>query len=163
MNSEAVVQHLVAWLQERVAEAGASGLVLGVSGGIDSAVTAALVKRAFPDNCLALILPCESHLNDLIHAQLVLDRLGISYRIVELDNAYHLLLTKYESYLKLDGKKGQLLRANLKPRLRMMTLYYSAQARNYLVAGTSNKSEISVGYATKYGDTGVDLQPWEIY
>jgi NAD+ synthase len=159
MNSEAVVQHLVTWLQERVAEAGASGLVLGVSGGVDSAVVAALAKRAFPNDCLALILPCESNLNDLIHAQLVLERFKIPYRIVELDNAYQLLLTKYQSYLKLDGKQGQLLRANLKPRLRMMTLYYSAQARNYLVAGTSNRSEISVGYATKYGDTGVDIQP----
>jgi len=63
-----------------------------------------------------------------------------------------------ESYIKVGGAEGQLLRANIKPRLRMLTLYYSAQARNYLVLGTSNKSELSVGYATKHGDIGVDLQ-----
>lgn len=158
MNSEAVVQHMVDWLRERVTEAGASGVVLGVSGGVDSAVAAVIAKRAFPKDVLALMLPCESHFNDLMHGQLLLEQFKIPSRVVELDNAYRDLLTKYESYLKIDGKQGQLLRANMKPRLRMMTLYYSAQARNYLVVGTSNKSEINMGYATKWGDNAVDLQ-----
>lgn len=158
MNCEAVVQHLIKWLQERVHEAGAKGVVVGVSGGVDSAVAAVLAKKAFPNDCVGLVLPCESHINDLVHSQLLLDRFKIAYRVVELDNVYQLMVTQYESFIKLDGSPGRLLRANLKPRLRMMTLYYSAQARNYLVLGTSNKSEITIGYSTKHGDTGVDIQ-----
>jgi NAD+ synthase len=158
MNCEAVVQHLIKWLQERVHEAGAKGVVVGVSGGVDSAVAAVLAKKAFPNDCVGLVLPCETHINDLVHSQLLLDRFKIAYRVVELDNVYQLMVTELESFIKLDGSRGRLLRANLKPRLRMMTLYYSAQARNYLVLGTSNKSEITIGYSTKHGDTGVDLQ-----
>ena len=158
MNCEAVVQHLVTWLREKVEEAGARGVVIGVSGGVDSAVAAVLARKAFPDNCMALVLPCESSTEDLIHSRLLLDRFNMPYRVVELDNVYQLLITKLESYIKLDGSKRRLLRANLKPRLRMTTLYYSAQARGYLVLGTTNKSEITVGYSTKHGDSGVDLQ-----
>lgn len=158
MNAEAVVNHLVDWLREKVAEAGVNGVVVGVSGGIDSAVAAVIAKKAFPESVMALMLPCESEFTDIIHGQLLLEKFKIPFRIVDLDNAYHALLTKYESYLKIDGKRGQLLRANLKPRLRMMTLYYSAQGRNLLVMGTSNKSEIYMGYATKWGDNAVDLQ-----
>ncbi|HEX3012529.1 MAG TPA: NAD(+) synthase [Syntrophomonadaceae bacterium] len=158
MNAEAVVEYLVDWLRQKVAEAGASGVVLGVSGGVDSAVAAIIAKKAFPDDCLALLLPCESHISDLVDSQVLVERFNIPYRIIELDNAFNLLSLQLESYIKLEGIKGKLLRANIKPRLRMLTLYYSAQGRNYLVVGTSNKSEISVGYATKYGDTGVDVQ-----
>lgn len=158
MNCQAVVDYLVTWLQEKVKNAGASGVVVGVSGGVDSAVAVILAKKAFPENCLALILPCESSTDDLVDSQLLLEKFNIRYRVVDLDNAYQLLVTHYESFIKLEGNKARLLRANLKPRLRMMTLYYSAQARNYLVLGTSNKSEISVGYTTKYGDSGVDIQ-----
>ena len=158
MNCEAVVQHLVTWLREKVEEAGARGVVIGVSGGVDSAVAAVLAQKAFPDNCMALVLPCESSTEDLIHSRLLLDRFNMPYRVVELDNVYQLLITKLESYIKLDGSKRRLLRANLKPRLRMTTMYYSAQARSYLVLGTTNKSEITVGYSTKHGDSGVDLQ-----
>jgi NAD+ synthase len=158
MNCEAVVQHLVTWLREKVEEASARGVVIGVSGGVDSAVAAVLAQKAFPDNCMALVLPCESSTDDLVHSQLLLDKFNIPYRVVELDNVYQLLVTQLESYIKLDGPKRRLLRANLKPRLRMTTLYYSAQARSYLVLGTTNKSEITVGYSTKHGDSGVDLQ-----
>ena len=158
MNCEAVVQHLVNWLREKVKEAGAQGVVIGVSGGVDSAVAAVLAQKAFPDNCMALVLPCESTTDDLIHSRLLLDKFNITYRVIELDNVYQLMVTQLESYIKLDGSKRRLLRANLKPRLRMTTMYYSAQARNYLVLGTTNKSELTVGYSTKHGDGGVDLQ-----
>ena len=158
MNCEAVVQHLVNWLREKVKEAGARGVVIGVSGGVDSAVAAVLAQKAFPDNCMALVLPCESTTDDLIHSRLLLDKFNITYRVIELDNVYQLMVTQLESYIKLDGSKRRLLRANLKPRLRMTTMYYSAQARNYLVLGTTNKSELTVGYSTKHGDGGVDLQ-----
>lgn len=158
MKPETVVDYLVNWLREQVAQAGAEGVVLGVSGGLDSAVAAAIAQQAFPNNCMALILPCESQVTDRLDSQMFLEEFNIPYRIVELDNAYKLLLTHFQSYIKIEGSRGRLLRANIKPRLRMIALYYSAQGRNYLVLGTSNKSELNVGYSTKYGDGGVDLQ-----
>jgi len=158
MDAEAVVNYLVDWLREKVEDAGCSGVVLGLSGGVDSAVAAAIAKRAFPDNCMALLMPCNSQVSDLLHAQKLAEEFDLPYRIVDLDNVYNLLVTQYESFIKLEGDQSRLIRANLKPRIRMITLYYSAQARNYLVLGTSNKSEISVGYCTKYGDNAVDVQ-----
>ncbi|HOQ09578.1 MAG TPA: NAD(+) synthase [Syntrophomonadaceae bacterium] len=158
MKPETVVDYLVNWLREQVALAGAEGVVVGVSGGVDSALAAVIAKRAFPDNCMALILPCESQISDRLDSQMFLEEFEIPYRVVELDNIYTLLLTQFQSYIKIEGSKGRLLRANIKPRLRMIALYYSAQGRNYLVLGTSNKSELSVGYSTKYGDNAVDLQ-----
>lgn len=158
MNAQAVVDYLVEWTRDSVQKAGASGVVFGLSGGVDSAVTALIAQKAFPDAHMALILPCASELNDRIDAESLANRFGLMYRVVVLDNVYNMFMTLAESYLKFEGHKGKVLRANIKSRLRMTTLYYSAQARDYLVLGTSNKSEINVGYATKYGDGGVDLQ-----
>ena len=158
MNCEAVVQYLVGWLQEKVAAAGAKGVVFGLSGGVDSAVVAVIAKQAFPDDCLALMMPCHSPVDDLLHSQMLSAQFEIPARMVEIENAYNLLLSHYESFIKTEGSGAKLIRANIKPRLRMITLYYSAQSRNYLVVGTSNKSEISIGYSTKYGDSAVDLQ-----
>lgn len=158
MNPEKVANYLVEWLRQEVTAAGKFGVVLGVSGGVDSAVAALIAKKAFPNHVQALLLPCESDLTDLWHGQLLAEENDIPYNIVDLDNAYLLLVAQFEAYLKVDTDSGRLLRANMKPRLRMLTLYYAAQARNYLVVGTSNKSEISVGYTTKYGDNAVDLQ-----
>ena len=158
MNCEATVQHLVKWLQERVAAAGAKGVVFGLSGGVDSAVAAVIAKRAFPNDCLALMMPCHSPVNDLLHSQALVAQFDIPSRMVEIENAYNLLIPQFESFIKTEGDRGKLIRANIKPRLRMITLYYSAQSRNYLVVGTSNKSEINIGYSTKYGDSAVDLQ-----
>jgi NAD+ synthase len=129
---------------------------LGLSGGIDSAVAASIAKRAYPADTLALIMPCKSDVNDLRHAQLLAETKRISYRIIDLSDTYDSLLNIYEK--EIASEKHILLRANIKPRLRMTTLYYFAQAKNYLVLGTSNKSEIAIGYATKYGDNAVDIQ-----
>ena len=156
MNTEAVINYLAEWLEEKVLAAGASGVVVGLSGGIDSAVSACIAKRAFPDDTLAIMMPCKSDVNDLKHAQLLAEANKICYRIVDLSDAYDSLLDIYEKAI--DSEKHILLRANIKPRLRMTTLYYFAQAKNYLVLGTSNKSEIAIGYATKHGDNAVDIQ-----
>lgn len=156
MNTEAVIHYLAEWLEEKVVAAGASGVVVGLSGGIDSAVSACIAKRAFPDDTLAIMMPCKSDVNDLQHAQLLAEANKICYSIVDLGNAYDSLLDIYEKAM--ESEKQILLRANIKPRLRMTTLYYFAQANNYLVLGTSNKSEIAIGYATKYGDNAVDIQ-----
>lgn len=140
------------WIKTQVKEAKAKGVVVGLSGGIDSSVVAALSKKALGDNVLGLIMPCMSESNDEEHALLVASFLKIKTERIILDTVYEKLLDIFPS-----GNK--LTMANLKPRLRMLTLYYFANNLNYLVAGTGNKSEIMVGYFTKYGDGGVDILP----
>ena len=152
-NIEEIVNSLVTWIQENVKEANCKGVVFGMSGGIDSAVIAALSKRAFPDNCLGIIMPCHSLEEDEKDAILVAEQIGIQYKKVELTDIYDMLLSN------LGGKDQTLAAANIKPRLRMTTLYFNAQSNGYLVLGSSNKSEFKVGYLTKHGDTGVDLLP----
>ena len=158
MNPDSIVQYMTDWLKEQVGKTKASGVVIGVSGGVDSAVAAVIAKRAFPQGCLAVLLPIESYMLDRKDSTVLVEKFDIPYEIAELDNVYHLLLTQLESHIKVEGKLGQLIRGNLKARLRMLTLYYFAQAHNYLVLGTTNKSEMSIGYTTKYGDSAVDLQ-----
>ena len=129
------------------------GIVLGLSGGIDSAVVSALAKEAAgKKRVLALILPCQSQKEDLKDARLVAKTLGIKTEQIELSKIYNDLI-------KLLPKANNLALANLKPRLRMTVLYYFANKLNYLVCGTGNKSEIMVGYFTKHGDGATDILP----
>lgn len=154
-NIEQVCNEAVEWIRDRVKNAGAKGVVLGMSGGIDSAVVAALVKRAFPDNCLCVTMPCYSDPIDEQHAKLAADSIGIEIKTVVLDKAF-------DTMKMLVGAKEtdpKLAIANIKARLRMVTLYYHAGINNYLVAGTGNRSEMTIGYFTKYGDGGTDMLP----
>lgn len=144
---------IISWIKQKVKAAGAKGIVLGLSGGIDSAVVAALSKQAVGKaRVLALFMPCNSHPQDLAHAKLVARKLGLKSKLVDLSKVYN-------DFLKILPPAGSLARSNLKPRLRMCTLYYFANKLNYLVCGTGNKSELMVGYFTKYGDGGVDILP----
>jgi len=153
LNTEILVQKLVDWLKERVYEAGAKGAVFGMSGGIDSAVVAVLCKKAFGKNVLGLHLPCYSSQKDEIDAERVAKLYDIPYKKIVLD-------TVYDAFMKiLEPTENKNAKINIKPRLRMITLYYYAASYNYLVVGTGNKSELTVGYFTKYGDGGVDLLP----
>jgi NAD+ synthase len=147
-----VAERISSWIRERVEEAGAEGVVLGISGGIDSAVTAALARMGLGDGVLAVIMPCHSGPSDVEHARLVAAQLGVETEYVDLAPVFDCLLEALPP-------GGRVAVANLKPRLRMATLYYFANSRNYLVVGTGNKSEIKVGYFTKYGDGGVDILP----
>lgn len=153
-NIDMVVEELVEWLQNKVREAKAEGLVFGLSGGIDSAVIAGLAKKAFPESSLGIIMPCHSDPIDEEHGRLVAGKLGLKTTMVNLTNAFDVLLNSMT-----EENKNKMAISNLKPRLRMTTLYYYAQNNNYLVAGSSNKSEFTVGYFTKHGDSGVDLLP----
>jgi NAD+ synthase len=142
------------WLAEYLAGAGADGFVLGLSGGVDSATTAALATKAIgPESVLAAILPCHSQAIDARLAQQVADTFAIPTVTVELDSAFDALVEN------LPPTEHRLAAANIKPRLRMITLYYLAQTNIYLVLGSGNRSELMVGYSTKYGDGGVDLLP----
>ncbi len=151
--SDRLAGEIAAWIREQVDQAGCAGVVLGVSGGVDSAVTAALARRGLGrDAVLGLVMPCHSVPDDEEHARLVLDTFGIKGERVDLGPVFDALTALLPPA---DG----LAVANLKPRLRMLTLYYYANLYHYLVLGTSNRSELAVGYFTKYGDGGSDLMP----
>lgn len=142
------------WLRERLTGASAEGFVAGLSGGVDSATSAALAVRAVgPERVLAALMPCHSQPEDAALGQLVADAFSIPTVTVDLGGAYDALMAA------LPPSGHPLASANVKPRLRMVTLYYLAQSRNYLVLGSGNRTEIEVGYYTKHGDGGVDLLP----
>lgn len=148
------IESIVQWLKDKVSSAGAKGLVFGLSGGIDSAVIAGISKLAFPNESLGVIMPINSNVQDESDALLVAKTLDLDTINIDLSGIY-------QSFLKSLPFEGEnpMAKANLKPRLRMMTLYFFAQEMNYLVCGSSNKSELEIGYFTKYGDSGVDLLP----
>ncbi|MDQ7779056.1 MAG: NAD(+) synthase [Planctomycetota bacterium] len=149
------------WIRAQVKGARAKGIILGLSGGIDSAVVAVLAKRAVGGNALGVIMPCHSASDDEADARLVARRFGISTRKIDLSRAFDALastLSRNAGRAVADSA-ARLAMANLKPRLRMIVLYYLANRMNYLVAGTGNRAEISVGYFTKYGDGAVDILP----
>ncbi|MFX1356626.1 MAG: NAD+ synthase [Promethearchaeota archaeon] len=145
------------WIKSYISSANADGVIIGLSGGIDSAVTASLCIRALGSECvIALCLPCESILQDIEDANLVADSLGLELETIDLSSVYHEFLRVADTITQ----PNQIAKANLKPRLRMMTLYFVGQSRGkYLVVGTGNRAELAIGYFTKYGDGGVDFEP----
>jgi NAD+ synthase len=153
-----LAERLSSWIKEQVIKAGGQGVIVGLSGGLDSSVVAVLCKKAFPENMLGVLMPCQSSKMDLDHAQEVVQRFDIPTKIVALDEIFDVLLKALPGE-GLAPQTRRLAEANLKPRLRMLTLYYLANRLNYLVAGTGNKSELAVGYFTKHGDGGVDILP----
>jgi NAD+ synthase len=158
------ISSVVGWIRERVQEAGARGCVVGLSGGVDSSVVGALCKRAFPGECLGLIMPYSGSDDDFSSRAEQLGRsLGISTRVHPIGEAHRRLaetfLAQPES-ADLSPESLEVPLGNLRARLRMCTLYLYANARNYVVAGTGNKDEdYGIGYFTKYGDGGVDISP----
>ena len=243
MDYTSLAESLVVWLREYARPAQMTGCVVGLSGGIDSAVSAALAVRAVGvENVLGVWLPCHSQPEDAVFARLTAEFLGLEPLTVELSVTYDTLLAALPpghvlgalaqgevlgapargkvlgapaqgkvlaalppghvlgapargnvlgartqgnvlaalpqgkvlgapapgevlgapapgKVLGAPAQDNDMARANLKPRLRMATLYYLAQSRNALVLGTGNRAEMMVGYFTKYGDGGVDLEP----
>ncbi|OGO31306.1 MAG: NAD(+) synthase [Chloroflexi bacterium RBG_16_56_11] len=158
MNAEETAEKLTAWIKEIVTSTGHSGTVLGLSGGIDSSVLGVLCRRAFPESTLGLIMPCHSIDEDRIHAETMAKQFSIRTVLVPLDGIYDTFL-KVLPELQADDSRRRMAGANLKARLRMSTLYYTANQLRYLVAGSGNRSELTVGYFTKFGDSGVDILP----
>lgn len=152
-----ICRFLQGWIREQFAYSGAKGAVLGISGGIDSATLAGLLAKVLgPENVIGVIMPCHSQPVDEEYARLLAAKFGIKTYKVELSQAFDSLF----SAIGADGLElGALPAANIKPRLRMATLYAVAQQHGYLVCGGGNRDEIMYGYFTKYGDSGVDLLP----
>lgn len=146
---------IVSWIKRQLKEAKAKGIVVGLSGGVDSSLVAALTKETVGKNrLLALILPCHSQSADLKDARLMAKKLDIRTKTIDLSKTYDNLIKILPK-----AKAGSIAYANLKPRLRMLVLYYFANKLNYLVCGTGNKSEYKVGYMTKHGDGATDILP----
>ena len=144
--------YLIKWLQEEVAKANMDGVIVGLSGGVDSSVVAALAKKAFPNNSLGVYLPINNMGQDLIDANNVAKAISIETQMIDLTKSY-------EAMKNAVATTSRLATANIKPRLRMAALYALAQEKRYLVLGTDNAAEWILGYFTKYGDGGVDLLP----
>ena len=160
MDQSRLADYLGGWLRQRVKESKTQGAVVNNSGGVDSAVVIGLCARAGLDT-VTLVQPCESKEEDVVHARLVAKRFEVPCLELDLDKVLYAYLHILEPAFQQveDSEKGGLARANLKPRLRMVSLYYFANRLNYLAVGTGNLSELTVGYFTKYGDGGTDALP----
>lgn len=158
MNTQELADRLVLWIRNQVTSCGCRGTVVGMSGGIDSSVLAVLCRRAFPKNVLGLIMPCHSIPEDEEHARSVASQFAIPTKRIVLDSVFDNILRMLGDEQP-DPALGRLAEANMKARLRMLTLYYHANKLSYMVAGSGNKAELTVGYFTKYGDGGVDILP----
>lgn len=168
----ALADRISGWLKERIEDARAERFVLGLSGGIDSAVVAGLCVRAVgPERVLPVIMPSSSIAQDSVEARKVADAFGMKPVTIDLTNVADAVFAAMPGASDLygevfgedlpDGSEArlQLARANVRPRSRMITNYYLANLTGGMVVGTGNKTEYLIGYFTKYGDGGVDIMP----
>ena len=162
MQTEKVVNHIVDWLKDYATKARVNGFVIGISGGIDSAVTSTLCAKTGLD-LLCIEMPIHQAAIHVTRAQEHIAQLkkrfpNVSDSRVDLTPVFE----EFKTEVSLDGKQEtvDMALANTRARLRMTTLYYHAGLLGLLVAGTGNKVEdFGVGFFTKYGDGGVDLSP----
>ncbi|WP_185861329.1 NAD(+) synthase [Blattabacterium cuenoti] len=165
IKSEKIIRYIVYWLKKYIQKSQSNGFIIGISGGIDSSVTSFLVAMTkFPTIILEMpILEKKENYLSIKHAKFLKKKF---------ENVHYLkkdLSTLFTSFCHIindndvENKKKYFLSlalANIKSRIRMLTLYYYANVKNYLVVGTGNKVEdFGVGFFTKYGDGGVDLNP----
>ena len=141
------------FLAEKIEKANAKGVILGLSGGIDSAVIAYICKRNLKEKTLALIMPDteitpKSETGDALK---MISLTGIEYKLIDINP----IVKEYSMYLEPNAKS----KGNLRARIRTNILYYYANAKNYLVLGSSDKSENMIGYFTKHGDGASDITP----
>lgn len=157
-NYEEELKLRVEFIKNAVKNAHANGVIFGNSGGKDSALVGILAKYACGNNVLGVIMPCQSKQNygqDKTDADAVAQQFGIENVIVDVSNAKEALYGEISKVCDVIPQASN----NINPRLRMTTLYTIAQTKNYLVAGTGNLSERTMGYFTKHGDGGCDINP----
>lgn len=152
------MQNAIEWIKEYVERSKARGVVLGNSGGKDSATVLAMATKAIgKENVLAVSMPCYSKREDIEDANLVAKTFGVKSISIDLSSTYKELENEINTKLEENMTKESTI--NIKPRLRMTTLYGIAQTLGYLVIGTGNLCETMVGYTTKWGDSGYDFNP----
>lgn len=141
------------FLAESISRSGTGGLVFGLSGGIDSAVIAHICAKSLKEKSLALIMPDsrispKEETEDALH---IVDSLGLDYKLIDVSQIH----SQFANILEPEEKSL----GNLRARIRATLLYYHANLRNYLVIGSSDRSEQMIGYFTKFGDGSADVLP----
>jgi NAD+ synthase len=158
MNLEIMQNKIIDFIWNETHKAGVSGAVVGISGGIDSALTSALTVKALgKDKVLGIHMP-EYGLTpatDSEDAKTLADWLGIDFRTIDISG----IISAFMDAVPESESADRLIKGNLKARVRMSLLYFHANQMNRMVMGTGNKTEILLGYYTKYGDGGVDIEP----
>ena len=148
-----ITETIEKFLSEQIEKNHVKGIVLGLSGGVDSAVLAYLCKRKLKEKTLAIIMP-DTSITPKIETEdglKIIALTGIEYKLIDIKP----IVNEYTMYLEPNEKS----RGNLRARVRTNILYYYANIKNYLVLGSSDKSEYQVGYFTKFGDGAADLTP----
>ena len=150
---DTIVETLEDFLEEQIDKTQSKGVILGLSGGIDSAVIAYICKRKLKEKTLALIMPDTSITpkSETEDALKMIALTGIEYKLIDIKP----IINEYSMYLEPNEKA----RGNLRARVRTNMLYYYANSKNYLVLGSSDKSEFNIGYFTKFGDGASDITP----
>ncbi|MCF8002158.1 MAG: NAD(+) synthase [Halanaerobiales bacterium] len=158
------------WMKKQVEKRGAEGVVVGLSGGVDSSVVAVLCKKTFGDNLLGVLLPASGTVSkDIEYANKLAHKFDIETKTVNLEDINNKIKKTFKK-IDIDNTKRKYCpqskipsnnpaEQNIQTRLRMLTLYYIAEKLNYVVMGTSNKSEILSGYYTLHGDEATDMRP----
>ncbi|MCD6530243.1 NAD+ synthase [Candidatus Bathyarchaeota archaeon] len=159
LDYDKVAEEIVDFIKKTVESSGVSGVVVGLSGGVDSSLTVVLCKRALgQDKVLGVLMPTSfTPKQDIEDARYLAKELDIRVEEVNIDE----ISKSFFTGLKCDERdpKYKIPMANVRARIRMVILYFYANLNNYLVAGTGDKSERLIGYFTKYGDGGVDFMP----
>ena len=154
IDLEKVHNELVKFLKENFQKSGFKKAVLELSGGIDSALVAYLLRDALgKENVYAIMMPYKtSNKNSLLHAELVVKDLGINSKVIEITDMI-------DAYFKNEENPSSLRKGNKMARERMSILFDNSSKKNALVVGTSNKTEIFLGYSTQFGDSACALNP----
>ena len=147
-----ITETIEKFLSEQIEKNNSKGVILGLSGGIDSAVLAYICKRKLKEKTLAIIMPDTSITPlETEDALKMISLTGIEYKLIDIKP----IVNEYSRYLELNKKA----KGNLRARIRTNILYYYANVKNYLVLGSSDKSENLIGYFTKFGDGASDITP----
>jgi len=149
----AITKKIEDFLKDQVSISKTNGVILGISGGIDSAVITFLCSRVLKEKTLALVMPDTkiSPKEETEEALKIIDDFGIDYKLLDIN----LIVSEYSKYLE----PNERALGNLRARVRANILYYYANSKNLLVVGSSDKSEFLIGYFTKFGDGSSDILP----
>lgn len=154
LDAPAVVRLLTGFIHDEITRTGLSRAVIGLSGGVDSALSAFLTARALgPENLLCVMMPYRSSSPEsLSHAHLVIDQLGVRSETVE-------ITPMVDPLIETDPDMSNVRKGNIMARERMIVLYDRSSREEALVVGTGNKTELLLGYSTLYGDSACAINP----